>query len=384
MRPRTLLLSALLATLPGCDSSTGPARSDAVVWLARTPATLTPAADSAAVYAITTQNAVVSLDRGTGALRWTARAADAELFLGGDIAIAGDVVVVSTDEGLEAFARADGQPAWTVPLTVEPSRDENLLAGDGEAVYLTTGPAVVSVSATTGAARWTVDLSGGSSLEANEPALRDGLLFVGQRTPPYVEPSGGRLLALDATTGAERWSYTFQPAQPGQGAGCCWGGPVFSGSRVLVSADDGRIYSFSRTTGAVEWTAPALSVADTSIAQSDRRPLAVSGSVVVAGSKSGYLTGYDAATGAERWRVNPGLGAAITRLGSDSTRVYVAFSLPLFGLSVWQPGPLAAFDAATGGGRWRTSFEPGFNAPVVGDSLVYAVADLLGLYALRK
>lgn len=383
MRPRILLLSALLAILPGCDSSTGPARSDAVVWLARTPATLTPAADSAAVYAITTQNDVVSLDRGTGALRWTARAADAELLLGSDLAIAGDVVVVSTDVGLEAFARADGQPAWTFPFTIEVGQSENLLAGDGEAVYLTAGPSVVSVSATTGAARWTVDLSASGSLEANEPEVRDGLLFVGQRTPPYVEPSGGRLLALDAATGAERWSYTFQPGEPGQGAGCCWGGPVFSGSSALVSADDGRIYSFSRSTGAVEWTAPALSVADTSIATSDQRPLAVSGGVVVAGSKSGYLTGYDVATGAQRWQANAGLGAAIARPGSDGTRVYVAFSLPLLDLPVWRPGPLAAFDAATGAGQWRTSFA-GFNAPIVGDSVVYAVADLMGVYALRK
>ena len=70
----------------------------------------------------------------------------------------------------------------------------------------------------------------------SSPAIAGDTVYIG------VGVGDGTLLALDATTGATRWSYRT-------GAGIL-STPSVAGRAVYVGSDDGRVYAFEGTDGA--------------------------------------------------------------------------------------------------------------------------------------
>ncbi len=96
---------------------------------------------------------------------------------------------------------------------------------------------------------WQYDLGTRRGLQAT-PVVVDGVM--------YVVGNWGRVYALDAATGRQRW--TFFPTVDGQYAryACCdvvnRGLAVWRG-RVYVVATDGWLYALDATTGTVSWRA---------------------------------------------------------------------------------------------------------------------------------
>lgn len=147
---------------------------------------------------------------------------------------------------------------------------------------------------------WYRDMGTSRALEAT-PIVVDGVMF--------ISSAWSRVHAIDALTGEERWSY--DPKVPGEWGrrACCDvvnRGVAVYGGRVYVGTLDGRLVALDAATGAVAWEV------DTVI---DREryytitgaPRAAAGKVFIGNGGAefgvrGYVTAYDAETGEQAWR----------------------------------------------------------------------------------
>jgi PQQ-dependent dehydrogenase (methanol/ethanol family) len=147
---------------------------------------------------------------------------------------------------------------------------------------------------------WTYDLGSYERVEAT-PIVVGGVMFV---TGPWSV-----VHAVDATSGARIWSYDPRvPRRTGTRV-CCGavnrGVAVYQG-RVYVGTLDGRLIALDAGTGARVWE---VQTTDTTAMYSiTGAPRAGRGLVYIGNGGAefgvrGYVSAYDAATGALRWRV---------------------------------------------------------------------------------
>ncbi len=147
---------------------------------------------------------------------------------------------------------------------------------------------------------WYKDMGTSRALEAT-PIVVDGIMF--------FTTSWSRVYAVDARTGDTVWSY--DPQVPGEWArwACCdvvnRGVAVYKG-RVFVGSLDGRLIALDAATGAEVWSVDTLTDRD--------RPYTITGAPRVANDKvfigngggeygvRGYVTAYDVNTGKQIWR----------------------------------------------------------------------------------
>jgi len=168
----------------------------------------------------------------------------------------------------------------------------------------------------------------------------------------YAGDSQGRLRAIDAATGAVKWTSVAEAiASP----------PSVTADAVYATSALSFIYALDKTSGQTLWSIPTRSPMFAA-------PL-VTGGVLYAGSEAGDLFAIDVATHTEKWRyrgpreihTQPALAADTVVFGS---------------------GPvLIALDAATGIERWR--FDSGTLAGgiSIANGTVYAVVDPGHLFA---
>ena len=146
---------------------------------------------------------------------------------------------------------------------------------------------------------WSFDLGSTRGVEAT-PIVVDGVM--------YVTASWSVVFALDAATGKEIWKY--DPKVPGEWArhACCdvvnRGVAVWEGS-VFVGTLDGRLVSLDAATGAVNWE--VLTIDPKRPYTITGAPRVLKGKVVIGNGGAelgvrGYVTAYDAKTGAQVWR----------------------------------------------------------------------------------
>ena len=150
---------------------------------------------------------------------------------------------------------------------------------------------------------WQYRLGTRRGLEST-PLVIDGVM--------YASGNFGRVYALDAASGRERWTY--DPHIDGQWAryACCDAvnrGLVAFGGRVYVAALDGWLHAIDAASGTLAWKVDTLEGRD------QRRPYTMTGAPLLAGDAivignsggdfagaRGYVSAYDLKTGARRWR----------------------------------------------------------------------------------
>jgi alcohol dehydrogenase (cytochrome c) len=207
----------------------------------------------------------------------------------------------------------------------------------------------------------------------------------------YLTEFRGHVVALDVRSGRVLWRY--QLTLPDQlltlGFAPTNRGVAMLDSTVFSGTPDARLIALDARSGALRWSVP---VADNALGYSiTAAPLAFGDLVVVGVSGGeagirGFLDAYDARTGERRWRFHtipaPGEPGSETwsgdawKTGGGGTWVTGAYD-PRLGLVYWgigNPGPdwngdlrpgdnlytcsLVALDAATGGLRWHFQFTP--------------------------
>jgi quinohemoprotein ethanol dehydrogenase len=147
---------------------------------------------------------------------------------------------------------------------------------------------------------WSLDLPGEVSLEATPLAIDGALYFTGSFSDVY---------AVDARTGHLRWKYDpqcwkYRPAH----MKLLWGvnrGVAYSHGKVFVGTLDGRLIALDAATGALLWS--VKTVADSSVQTISGAPWAVKGKVLIGNGGAdfgarGYVTAYDERDGKQVWR----------------------------------------------------------------------------------
>ncbi|HEX4295789.1 MAG TPA: PQQ-binding-like beta-propeller repeat protein [Rhizomicrobium sp.] len=178
----------------------------------------------------------------------------------------------------------------------------------------------------------------------SSPAVANGILYAGTRD--------GHLLALDAATGAQRWSAVT--------AAAIVSSPTVSDGTVYVTSNDHKLYAFDAATGAQRWA----SLTDYSISSS---PVAANGLVYVV-ADSGTLFAFKARNGILAWQ------AAHDYLWPGSTPA--AAGGLVYAMS--SQNYVFAFDGASGKPIWAGGYmHAGNNAgsPAVSDGAVYMPTD---------
>lgn len=264
-------------------------------------------------------------------------------------------------------------PLFSVPIGEGDSVAARITAEPvvaGGRVFTLDARATVTALSTGGATLWRQEVV--PAADARADASGGGLSTDGATV--YVSTGYGRLMALDAATGAPRWTQDLEA--PGASS------PTVLGDLVLLVARDGRAWALEALSGRVRWTAQSIPSAANYAGGSG---VAAQGDLVVLPFPSGEVVGSFPQGGLRRWstivagaRAGSAAAYAATDIGGDPV---LAGGIVYVGNV---SGRTAALDAATGETLWTAP--EGAVSPVVAvaDSvfLVNDVGDLLRLDAL--
>ena len=286
--------------------------------------------------------------------------------------VIGQTVYVGSGDGrLYALDRNTGTQRWAFDAgNAIPSSPA---VGAGGVYVGTRDGQFVAVDATTGRERWRFKTGPlmpwpwgheSGDVYTSSPAFVDGVVYVGA--------GDGRVYAVDAASGKERWHAAT--------TGRVRSSPAVDESRVYVGSADGRVYAFDRATGALRWKFDTEGVKlESKNFGYDRRtvqssPAVVDGTVFV-GARDGWLYAIDAATGAERWRFDHKISWVNTSPAVVDGVVYAGSSDGQF---------VHAVDGASGKELWRTTTGTTWSSPAVAGDVLY-VGDGQGrLHALDR
>ncbi|MFF6778582.1 PQQ-binding-like beta-propeller repeat protein [Streptomyces sp. NPDC012637] len=261
------------------------------------------------------------------------------------MAVAGGRIHASDGPTLYALDALDGSERWRLHTD---AWVYSLQVDRGTVVTGTRGGGVQAWEASNGAKLW--EITGAQTdFETVEggPAVHGDTVYVWR---------DARLLALDARTGAERWSYPI-----GDAASCAQV-PV-----RVAPAEDGCVYVAAGTrvlsvdvaSGHVRWhfEAPAVFLSPPAFAPGP----AVTGGGVYLADHLGTVYALDATTGKDRWRI-----ATEPRQSTEPVLIAAGH------VHVGSGSALYTLDAVTGTPKWR--FAAGgelIGSPVVADGRVH-------------
>lgn len=176
-----------------------------------------------------------AVDLSTGRLRWSHPVRGVAAV--GGVVVRGGTVFLGTPA--TALELATGRVLWTA-RSAEPAVGTPALSPGGEVLHAGlvapggNAGSVVALATTDGGVRWRAELGEGEVLHLLERIWTAGGLLV-------VPSLSGRVIALDAATGAERWRYT--PEAPRLGS------LTVDGGRAYLALQNGQVVVLDTATG---------------------------------------------------------------------------------------------------------------------------------------
>jgi outer membrane protein assembly factor BamB len=252
------------------------------------------------------------------------------------VSVVGGLVYATSDDGtLRALDIATGNERWSYAPEVGPVGNPNVF--DGRVVATDMGGHLVAVDAMTGSESW----------RSEGVAFSSDATFDGDTL--YIGAADGTLVALDASSGAVRWTVPVSTS-----GGEVWS-PAFADGRLYVSERSGDLVAVDVATREIAWRVPTGS--------SSTGTAVVADGIVFLGTYDGFegsLSAFDGVTGRLLWSVAEPLWAPAVSDG-------VAYS---GGEDV-----ATAHSATTGRELWRFELDGVVRAPAVADGIVYVPAE---------
>ncbi len=273
------------------------------------------------------------------------------------------------DIGHRAFSTAP-QLLWKADIGRGNGRKHRITADPvvaGSRVFTVDSRALVSAHGLDGAPLWSTDIT--PSVEGRDDASGAGLAYGDGQL--FVTSGFGLLAALDAETGAVRWTQFFDAAPSGP--------PTVSGGLVFVATHDARLWAIETGRGRVRWSLDATP-GDAGVI-SGAAP-AINGELVVAPFNSAEVRGLLASSGAGVWATTVAgtragqVYASVNDISADPVvaggRVYVGSAA----------GRMAALDADSGQQLWHAA-DGAISAVTVAGGALFAVTDKAELVRLN-
>jgi quinohemoprotein ethanol dehydrogenase len=201
---------------------------------------------------------------------------------------------------------------------------------------------------------WSLDLPGEVTLEAT-PLAVDGVL--------YFTGSYAKVYAVDAQTGAVKWTYDPKTWQHNPlamhfsfGANR---GVAFEDGKIFSASLDGRLFALDAATGKALWVTETVPKGVNAIVTG--APRVMNGKVIIGNGGAdfgtrGFVTAYDAATGQQAWRFYIVPASPEQNQGDPAMEAAAKTWAPDF----WKTN-------GGGGGPWNAmTFDPELNRVYVG------------------
>ncbi|WP_223590033.1 outer membrane protein assembly factor BamB family protein [Neobacillus bataviensis] len=308
-------------------------------WTYRTPGTIltsSPAISNGMVYVGTRDesgsehHAIHAVDLETGNKRWEVKA-DAQVQA--SPAVADGIVYASSIRGtIYAMNAQTGEIIWEKTVGKDQVQrawmyySPTVMDGVVYQAYSTgSGGKMMALDAKTGEEKWNVPLAGGWIVEST-PVVKEGKIYVGG--------DGGWLISLDASTGKELWRK--KPA-----GGWMHSMPSIADGRVYMGYGGGLLVSLDAATGKELWRYKSP---DSSYIAGDTTGSspAVADGVVYMGFPDGNVAALDAATGTKKWSYHT-KGGIISSAAVSGETVFIGSN----------DGNLYALDSLTGQPLWQ-------------------------------
>ncbi len=261
--------------------------------------------------------------------------------------------------------------AWSSTITGSTNRRRlasSPVVGGGMLIAVDTDGVVHALDAQSGARRWTYKMPVDSSLSAS--AFGGGASYDNGRV--YATNGIGEVAAIDATSGTELWKV--KPAGPLRGA------PTIAFNAAFVMTQDNQIFALSTVDGATQWQESGSSAQAGVFGVA--APAAGQGTVI-AGYSSGELAAYRYENGRTLWSDALARTSISTEVGAltdidadpiiDNGRVY----------ALGQGGRMAAYELVTGQRIWEIRVA-GISTPAIAGEWIFALTDDARLLAIAR
>ncbi len=254
------------------------------VALGKSAPGLAPAVTPNAIYAANSSGTIFRVDPATGAVVWRVEAARK---LAAGVGADATLVVVGTDKGDVYAYDPDGKTKWQAKVSSEvlgPPR-----VGDGIVVIWTGDGRIYGLTAADGKTKWVYQ-------RTNPPlTIRNYAGGTTSRGGLFSGMAGGKLLALDLTTGTVGWEAnvaTPKGATELERIADVTSLPLVEERQVCAVAYQGRVACFEILRGELTWSRDISSLTG----------LAVDNRFMFVVDDTGAVHGLDKATGASAWK----------------------------------------------------------------------------------
>lgn len=179
-----------------------------------------------------------------------------------------------------ALDAGTGTLLWTAPTVASSAVVSSPSIENGHVFFGEDDGTVVSLNETTGKALWSV-VPSGTVLIRTAPAVANGMLLVG---------TGNGFVALDESSGVTRWTFNTSGANSTSA--------TVSNGIVYFGTGKGRVQALNATTGASKWSSSVSTPAGISSSPA----LSLGSGVLYLGANDNYLYALNATNGNRLWR----------------------------------------------------------------------------------